>query len=275
VKDTSERSNGKSAAKFSKKEPSITTHERLHLQSHNNQGPEAYIGQSVDLHRREIGHGSDFKAYMDGRRDETCTALYDAMNKYGPESFKIKILIECDHRLLDEMEQYFILTHNTLHPNGLNLTTGGKSGYTVCELTRERIRQGTIMARLCSPDKYRSHDPSKGLPKHMSFMETYKGNRKAFNICRHPLCLRKVFPCTDDNIDTVREEAIAWLQDLERDGVPYKPEKRTDASGEELPRGIKTGQYIVQVSRNKKPYYKKSDALQEAKDYLDWVNQQQ
>lgn len=239
--------------------------------------PEAYIGQSVDIHRRKISHGSDFKAYTDGRRDETCTALYDAMEKYGHDSFKIEILIVCDVRLLDEMEQLFILMHNTLHPNGLNLTTGGKSGYNICELTRERIRQGVINIREEKSDNYRVYEPSKGLPKHLSFMDVYKGGRKAFNISKHPLCTRRVFPCTDDNIKQVREEAIEWLQKLEASGVPYKPDKRTDESGEELPRGIKinkAGQYLVQVSRNKKPYYKSSETLKEAKEYLDWVNNQ-
>lgn len=237
---------------------------------------EAYIGQSVNLHNRTIGHISDFKAYIAGKRDETCTALYDAMEKYGPESFTIEILLICDRRLLDDMEKYFICIHNTLHPYGLNLTTGGKSGYNICELTRERISQGTIIGRENSSDKFRTYDYSKGLPKYLSFMDSYKGNRKAFNICKHPLCTRKVFPCTADNIAEVREKAIAWLNALELSGVQFTPPKREGTNGETLPKGIKldkTGSYIVQVSRNKKPYYKKSDTLDEAQKYLDWVNE--
>lgn len=58
------------------------------------------------------------------------TVFYNALSKYGKEKFLISILgtYATQKEALDA-EQYFILTLNTMHPNGYNLTSGGEASY--------------------------------------------------------------------------------------------------------------------------------------------------
>lgn len=49
-----------------------------------------------------------------------------AIHKYGKEHFRIELIEECDPKLLDEREIYWIAYYNS-HYNGYNLTEGGNS----------------------------------------------------------------------------------------------------------------------------------------------------
>ena len=48
------------------------------------------------------------------------------MNKYGIDKFSFEIIEECDRKILDERERYWIKTLNTLEPNGYNILNGGR-----------------------------------------------------------------------------------------------------------------------------------------------------
>lgn len=60
--------------------------------------------------------------------------LYDAMNHYGVENFKIESIEECENSLLNEREQYWIRYLHSYYlddnSNGYNMTLGGDGGNT-------------------------------------------------------------------------------------------------------------------------------------------------
>ena len=63
--------------------------------------------------------------------------LYDAMNKYGIDNFKIEVVEECDNALLDERECYWIRKFKTQR-NGYNITNGG-DGHNVISDEEKKI----------------------------------------------------------------------------------------------------------------------------------------
>lgn len=79
-----------------------------------------YIGQT----RREIEtrwkeHQRKIKFYKDR------LPLYKALNKYGVDNFKISCLEECEDKILDEREIYWIKYYKSNGQNGYNCTNGG------------------------------------------------------------------------------------------------------------------------------------------------------
>jgi hypothetical protein len=95
-----------------------------------------YIGQAVS-HRlnknkyRPFGYIGRFKDHIseaiNNTKKKQCTYLNNAIRKYGKESFKTELLIECPKESLDNNEIEQIKKHNSLYPNGYNLTNGGKT----------------------------------------------------------------------------------------------------------------------------------------------------
>lgn len=86
---------------------------------HTSPSGKAYIGQTCDYARRIAAH----------KGMSLCRAFYNAVKKYGFDSFKHEILI--DGLTLEEanlLEDFFIVEHNTLSPHGYNLKTGGGNG---------------------------------------------------------------------------------------------------------------------------------------------------
>jgi len=86
---------------------------------HTSPSGKSYIGITNNYSMRCNNH----------RRTTACPAIAAAIRKYGWDNFTHEILQE--NLTLDEantMEQQFIKEHNTLYPNGYNLTTGGKVG---------------------------------------------------------------------------------------------------------------------------------------------------
>ncbi len=79
-----------------------------------------YIGKTErDIHERFKEHKYD----MDRRKNEK-RPLYDAMNKYGIENFKIELLKETNDP--EERERYYIKYYDTFNnKKGYNATAGG------------------------------------------------------------------------------------------------------------------------------------------------------
>ena len=63
-----------------------------------------YIGQSIDIERRWKEHKRKYQ-YENERKN---SYLYNAIYKYGIESFSFDILEECDKDKLNEREIYYI-----------------------------------------------------------------------------------------------------------------------------------------------------------------------
>lgn len=79
---------------------------------------EIYIGQSTDVERR-------FSEYRT-LQCKTQKQLYYSLLKYGVESHKFEILIQCPESKLDELEQFYIRKFDSYKSEkGLNKTIGG------------------------------------------------------------------------------------------------------------------------------------------------------
>ena len=68
-----------------------------------------------------------------------CTALKNAITKYGAENMKFEVVEECADAMLNDREEHWIKELNTLAPNGYNLRSGGGVGESVSDETRARM----------------------------------------------------------------------------------------------------------------------------------------
>ena len=66
-----------------------------------------YIGQSIDISRRWMQHKQQNMIARD-------TFLYNAIKKYGIESFDFYILEECNEEILNEKEMFWIQKLNAI-----------------------------------------------------------------------------------------------------------------------------------------------------------------
>lgn len=83
-----------------------------------------YIGQSIDIERRWQEHKRMYKKESERKH----SYLYNAIYKYGIDSFSFDVLEECDEAILNEREIYYIDKFNaTDHDIGYNITAGGDS----------------------------------------------------------------------------------------------------------------------------------------------------
>ena len=92
-----------------------------------------YIGQSVDIKRRWRYH----RCLSDSHR---INILYRSFIKHGVDNHKFEILEECDSKLLNERERFYIEKYDTFQTlNGMNLTKGGDSKVEFSESTIQKI----------------------------------------------------------------------------------------------------------------------------------------
>ena len=85
----------------------------------NKDNGKKYVGKtSYTVGSRWSDHKKNFKKILDDM------AIHKAMNKYGPDSFEITQLEECQDYELNEREQYWIAELDTYN-NGYNSTLGG------------------------------------------------------------------------------------------------------------------------------------------------------
>lgn len=96
-----------------------------------------YIGQSIDIEKRHIGHRSELQNQKHSNR-----FLQRAWNKYGEINFIFKIIEECEELELDEKEIFYI---DKYRESGkvYNMTDGGggSRGNILTEETKNKISQ--------------------------------------------------------------------------------------------------------------------------------------
>ena len=86
---------------------------------YNDINDKIYIGKTnYSLEKRFQEH------IRDSRKNQENRPLYNAMNKYGVEHFKIEQIEECDIQVVDEREKYWIEFLQTFK-YGYNATLGG------------------------------------------------------------------------------------------------------------------------------------------------------
>jgi hypothetical protein len=196
--------------------------------------PHVYIGKTKkSLVERWHNHKRDLKRFQNyvhtpgTKKRGFCTYLYRAMSQYGFDKFKIeRIASAASLEELNELESSLIIEHNTLAPNGYNLTTGGDGGWDHPPELKEKMRENTIKGIRDNIDKLRTNELSKGLPMHVIYTKL-KGEHDAFMIQKHELCKQKEFKFKDYNnsVDDARKACLDFLTELERSKIPYKPPK--------------------------------------------------
>jgi group I intron endonuclease len=83
-----------------------------------------YIGQAYNIERRLYEHEYHLK-----RGTDKSTALQNAINKYGFDSFDFYILEACEPEQMNDREVYYISRYNTNNRcHGYNISAGGKQG---------------------------------------------------------------------------------------------------------------------------------------------------
>lgn len=92
-----------------------------------------YIGITDNLEQRWQQHKKDAKSKLS-------RPLYRAMKKYGIDNFTITpICSTLTREDLGTVEQQLIAEHNTMTPNGYNLTSGGERSWAFSEDTKKKI----------------------------------------------------------------------------------------------------------------------------------------
>ena len=77
-----------------------------------------YIGQSIEIERRWQKHLNANDDFL----------IHKALRKYGKKNFSFTILEECKQSELDQREQYWINSFQSLMPLGYNMVQGGSNG---------------------------------------------------------------------------------------------------------------------------------------------------
>lgn len=93
-----------------------------------------YVGQTGNFKERERAWNKKNNIYGNA-------FLSKERYKYGLENWNVEIVKECKDFDADYWEQYFINEKNTVYPNGYNVQTGGKKGFTYNETDNTRKKK--------------------------------------------------------------------------------------------------------------------------------------
>jgi group I intron endonuclease len=137
------------------------------IYKHTSPSGKAYIGQTKNYNARCSRHK--------GCRPNECTAFYNAIKKYGWDTFQHEILFE-GLTLIESnsLEEWCIREHNTLYPTGYNIRHGG-SNCTLSEETKRKIGEKSKGR----PSATKGKSPSLETRQKMS--ETRKGRKNPKN----------------------------------------------------------------------------------------------
>ena len=118
-----------------------------------------YIGKTLDtIEKRWKEHCRDYK-----KETENSRPLYRAITKYGLEHFSISILEECDKKILDERERFWIEYYRSFK-YGYNATLGGDGrAYCDYDLILALYNNGFNLKQIAEKLKYDSGTCSKAL----------------------------------------------------------------------------------------------------------------
>ncbi len=99
-----------------------------------------YVGQAQDIDKRKNGHKRDV-------RNGKGYVFHKALRKYGWDAFEWGVVFECQDKLLNRWERYYIKRLNTKSPNGYNLTDGGEGtrGHR-WKATKDMVEQNRVRA---------------------------------------------------------------------------------------------------------------------------------
>jgi group I intron endonuclease len=173
-----------------------------------------YVGQTTQEspQKRWVQH---LKSINNGRG---CPILRKAVKKYGSENFKFEVICECENSELNDREKTFIISENSLWPNGYNVSKGGFGGgfigKTHTEETRAKLSYATklfaaslsyekkreIAKKISEKNKIIKQNVSEITRKKISEALTGKSKKKPSND------LKLYYSSTDPDIIKKREE---------------------------------------------------------------------
>jgi group I intron endonuclease len=84
----------------------------------------SYVGKSANYIKR-------FESHKKGAIQKVNRRLYDSINHHGIDNFELILLERCSKEESNDRERYWILTLNSITPNGYNMTKGGDGGNTL------------------------------------------------------------------------------------------------------------------------------------------------
>lgn len=153
-----------------------------------------YIGQC----KRKLSNGKlwgyqerykqHIRSIKNGRSN--CRKLKHSFLKYGESNHKIRLMLICDIEEADNQEKLLIRLYNTLHPNGLNIESGGNEHKTLSENTKKLMSEARKGHRNYlkedSPEKI-----SKGLVKYWDKNPKIKLDHNGNNLPKYIKCVKK------------------------------------------------------------------------------------
>lgn len=179
-----------------------------------------YVGQCVKKlsNGKNLGHINRWKDHIrDSNGRDCCRLLNLSIRKYGPENFKIELLIECKIEELDFFEIQFIETLNTLKPNGYNLTTGGsKSRHSkeTCELKRASMLGKNKGKKY--PKRPRKREEDNSLPKYIRYYKDLSG-KEGYRISNHPVLKDKSFLGKNISLEEKLQKSLEYINQTQTD----------------------------------------------------------
>lgn len=221
-----------------------------------------YIGQhnTENINKRKQSHLSAFNTFYKTKKNVGCIALYHAFQKY---SIKKCIWVVLENNIpkeqLNEKEDDYILTLNTLSPNGYNLKLNNSNGSIIFSpetLERMSISQSKVFEE--NLHKYRKkHKELDGVPQFVTYFES--GGIRGYRIHNHPNCSFKQFTDDIDNgipVLELKEQMLNFLKQCEK--TPYITTQQSKLIIG-IPKGIqeqKPGKFLVCFSYNSIKYTK-------------------
>lgn len=179
-----------------------------------------YIGQTVQFlpSGKKNGYLARWKQHIyEAKKDKNYSiALDNALRKYDYKGFVIELLLSCDVADLSKWETYYIKECNTMHPNGYNLTEGGKNGRQ-SDATREKKRQsmyGKNKGRVLSKRERKNTEDS-SLPKYVRRYQD-KSGKEGYRVSNHPYLKDKSFLGKTKTMTEKLDLALTYLNTVEQ-----------------------------------------------------------
>lgn len=156
-----------------------------------------YVGQARKMlsSGKKWGYLSRWRDHIsDSKTKNFCRLLNKAIRKYGHENFTIELICECELDELNDREQHYIMLHNTVAPNGYNLTHGGSN----CKQTAETqmLKSKSMIGKNVGkvfPKRKRKHSEDDTLPKYIRCLRNKQHDKIGYMVDRHPVLKSKSF----------------------------------------------------------------------------------
>lgn len=207
-----------------------------------------YIGQTRCFKGKRVwGTEKRWQAHISNAlhgKIKRCTALCNAILKYGVNAFSVKTILICDENKLNYYETKYIRQYGTMAPSGYNLRFGGSAGswslesrerlaaakkgekncrygVKLSDEVKQRIREGNTgkvrtiqMNQRMSEIKKNQKPENIGLPRYIYHHRSE--NIEGYKIMNHPLLKPKVkvFGSTTQTMSEKFEAAMKFLDQI-------------------------------------------------------------